>query len=1513
MNTPENLDIIQQVTKAIQEQTASLNALTEALGKNASVSQSISDSSKQQTQAQNQNKDAIQGVTDAMREQEDGVSGLAGALGRNNAAMSKLSEQHKKNNKNLKLAVAAFGALNLAATAGIEAFNGMRMAGGLMVDGLTAGFGMLQAGIGLLMSPFEGLMKVAAAYNNEMAEKSWAANQNLIKQFGDLNGVTGQFVKSMKKDLYGATNNLAAANNSLWAAIGDGPDILQEVTKMAGEFGDKFIRLKGQIKGAADEMFLMGRGMNISGESMKMMATNAEAAGGSLEESLQEGMVASAHLANQFGLDVKDIGKNMDKMMKNMADFGHLSQKELAATAAYSAKLGVSIESLQKVMGSFDTFESAAQNAGKLAEAFGMNVDVMGMMNAETQAEQMDMLRKSFEATGKSVNDLSRHELKLLGESMGGIPIDELKNSLSMSSDEMGFGDFSDAAEEAAQKLTPEEAMSKVAKSIEKLNKVLTKLEGGPLTDFIKGIKEGFMNSKEFKAILGDIGDWLREFSNAGKEIGAMFSSIFLKDGSKMQEIIYNIFNVEKVRAFLADIKSAFKGLFDGLAGLTSESDPTVLAEQFLDKIMAAFEKWTSGSGSFGLVDGLKKMLEIGLKMLAGMAPKIIKSAAKYITEFAKSFKQFLESDDKVGNTVGEGLVGAFSLAFTSIKDALINELGPALLDLFGVLLKKFGPPIALLLGAVFTVIFVKAIVTAALAAIAGAAVKLAIDGLAGKLKEMLGNSGNVDPNEVENAPRIGEVVEAAGKAFGKMVDSFKQLSRGDVLKAAGVLLVMAGTLAISLVMFGAAIKLIAQMFKPVKMVDVMKALFVTTAAVIQSAIFIGALKFLKPKPNMAVNMLVLALILGVGGLALGIALHAMQLAWSGLDEEKVTKSMAALTLISLMAIPFTLAALAFSLVANGPALIAIGLGLLGLSAVLVGAAVLAIPATVFGEAFASVDEVSVIKGAVILGGIIGGIVAFMAGMLSMASYLLLIPTVLLGITIFLTFLTGLATATPFIVDQLNYFGDEMNKLNVGKVMFGVGALAGIFLLTNGLVLAGVYLAALAPAMVIAALGIGAASLFFKASTYMFIGMIQDLEGVGNAIKDVDKMLATVTILGKLTKIIGDMADMGLKAAKMAIVASLFGGTDAASMMNSMSGFVTSIIGSLTSLVKELVVMAQAMGSPEALKGAEALANIIAAVAQLASALIDPMTNLKSEAGFFSDGPSQVQLMAQIGTTIGGILNSLSIHLPGIVKALIGSLKGMGKPEVIKKQADALKSIFEGLFALIQSVQQISEMSQKGQGDGGFFSEETTKFDPTVMTGLFENVTKVLEDDHLKKLIRTAEKLGNQITDPEAAKKKADALKSVVSGTIDMIKQVAELGKFLGAGKGVLHLTSLKASMELMDKAKVWPSQLLTKITSEAADIAKTIGNLEADIGEVHLKPLMDGVLGYEGDQKFTIEAKGVNLGVSMSIVIDSEKLAESIVKGTVDKGGFFETTEAAAKGILEGDRQMKKWYDSRG
>ena len=90
--------------------------------------------------------------------------------------------------------------------------------------------------------------------------------------------------------------------------------------------------------------------MNISGEAFKNIASNVTAAGGSMEDALNETMVASSYLSKKFGVDVKVIGKNIDKMAKDMGTFGHLGPKSLAAVATYATKLGVSIESLKGTM-----------------------------------------------------------------------------------------------------------------------------------------------------------------------------------------------------------------------------------------------------------------------------------------------------------------------------------------------------------------------------------------------------------------------------------------------------------------------------------------------------------------------------------------------------------------------------------------------------------------------------------------------------------------------------------------------------------------------------------------------------------------------------------------------------------------------------------------------------------------------------------------------------------------------------------------------------------------------------------------------------------------------------------------------------------------------------------------------------------------------------------------------------------------------------------------------------------
>ena len=112
----------------------------------------------------------------------------------------------------------------------------------------------------------------------------------------------------------------------------------------------------------------------------------------------------------------------------------------MASLAESMLKTGITAKSLLGTIKNFDTFEDAADNAAKLTQAFGMNIDAVAMMNA-SETERAAILQKSFKATGKSMQDLSRLERSYLADATG-VANDEL-NSF--------FGDRAVAAGESGE------------------------------------------------------------------------------------------------------------------------------------------------------------------------------------------------------------------------------------------------------------------------------------------------------------------------------------------------------------------------------------------------------------------------------------------------------------------------------------------------------------------------------------------------------------------------------------------------------------------------------------------------------------------------------------------------------------------------------------------------------------------------------------------------------------------------------------------------------------------------------------------------------------------------------------------------------------------------------------------------------------------------------------------------------------------------------------------------------
>ena len=1071
------------MNELLEAQTKLWEKLAGSMSQAMNVSQSLKSATEGASEAQKKSAETTQNLNDIIKENTDGTDGLTDALGRNQKAMS------INTNKLDKYAKVAIGA-KVATDAFNSGINFLSGSWDLLTSGVSGAIGLFSSGMKVVTGFFSGLFSAAADYRNKTAGEMFAANQDIIKQFGNLDETQGKFVKSMSKELGPASAALGKAGNSLWAAIGNGAAVLKEMTALAGDFGDSLVFLQDQVGGAVSELLIMKKGMNLSADAMKNLGSIANSTGGSLQDSLTEGMVASAYLSKQFGVDVKIIGKNLSALASDMETFGHLSTKEMAAVATYSAKLGVEIGALKGVMDKFDSFEGAAQSAGKLAEAFGMNIDAMAMMNAENPAERIDMLRQSLADTGKSFDELSRHEKKLMAETMG-MDMSSLQNAMSIDPDEMGFDDFGDAAEEAAEKMTPEQAMADVAKSIEKMAHAMTNMTDGPFSEFIRGFMQVLERSPEWKELMKLIGSWLKEFFEMGKAVGELFLGFLRGPGKGVLEQLKNIFNLDRIRKFKDDVVGAFSKFFDLL-----DADPQAAIEGLFDDIMAAITDWSTGTGegATGISDMFMNMIEGGIRILGGLIPKIMTTVAGWLVNLTEAIRDWFDGDKKGQDNMTDGIGGALSQAMSNIGAAWSDKLWPALSDLFSLLLEKAAPYIIGYLALGFTFIFMKAIGTAMIQLAAMSIAKKIGAGLG----KMLGGKDGALEEAQKSLPKEAKPGSGEQKSmFQGLKDMFDELGKikyKDVLYAGAIIVTLSVFVGVSLVVFATAIKAAAAVLSNTSWSDFGKAIIASMTGIIGTIALVAATKLLPDKSEFAdamINMGLAVVFFSVSVIAFSLAIAAAAAIMSFVKWNELGKVFVGTTLgiigtialaltamsldpaimgpamknLALAAVFFTVGVVVFSAAIWVAAKIMEGVGWNELGKVMVG--------TTFGIigtvaiAFAAVGLGALLngpQGAFAIGGLVAGAVFFTAGVVVFSLAIAAAALVMEGVSwdsmekVFVG-LGGALLGTLAIAGIGALLGSPAGLIAMGFATMGIPA--GAALLTGGVVLFGAAMVAI--------------------------------------------------------------------------------------------------------------------------------------------------------------------------------------------------------------------------------------------------------------------------------------------------------------------------------------------------------------------------------------------------------------------------------------------------------------------
>ena len=210
--------------------------------------------------------------------------------------------------------------------------------------------------------------------------------------------------------------------------------------------------------------------------------------------------------ARALGVEPGLMAQQYAQMGSSLAKFGTEGTQTFKELARVQKLTGLEMGKLLNMTNKFDTFEGAAEQAGKLNAALGGNfVNAMDLMMATDPVERFDMIRGSLEDAGLSFNDMSYYQKQFYAESLGLSDVNDLALMMSGNTNLM-----TDATQKSAEQIEDEARRAQDAMKIkEKYQAVLMNIAEAflPLASLLDTVAQKFLdNADEIKHVVNILG-----------------------------------------------------------------------------------------------------------------------------------------------------------------------------------------------------------------------------------------------------------------------------------------------------------------------------------------------------------------------------------------------------------------------------------------------------------------------------------------------------------------------------------------------------------------------------------------------------------------------------------------------------------------------------------------------------------------------------------------------------------------------------------------------------------------------------------------------------------------------------------------------------------------------------------------------------------------------------------------------------------------------------------------------
>jgi hypothetical protein len=195
----------------------------------------------------------------------------------------------------------------------------------------------------------------------------------------------------------------------------------EDLTQSISALTNNFAAFAGEERSVQDGLIRLSKEAKQLGVEFELFGTTVDKlrfAYGFMGEAAKAGFGKVIEIANKTGQSVAKTSQDLVDLGPDLARFGSQGIKVFEKLSIRARSLGLGVKQAFDISELFDTFESAANVAGRLNAQLGLQLNSVELMKASSE-ERLDILRQEFKLKGIDFKTAGRRQRQMIASILG--------------------------------------------------------------------------------------------------------------------------------------------------------------------------------------------------------------------------------------------------------------------------------------------------------------------------------------------------------------------------------------------------------------------------------------------------------------------------------------------------------------------------------------------------------------------------------------------------------------------------------------------------------------------------------------------------------------------------------------------------------------------------------------------------------------------------------------------------------------------------------------------------------------------------------------------------------------------------------------------------------------------------------------------------------------------------------------------------------------------------------------